>query len=189
MWQDKLVIHRLLLSLFVLALAFSGCSSPNTAVQKRNDQKGEEKKPSTAASSEQTSSPDCVRGEPEALLSSQSVFKKSSPGEAQEAVRTDSPIKLTIRHYGCTHYALDFDFTWPDRQMPEPQVSLKDAAGVLEKLPVKEANRQAMTNIVAAMRKMAQEPYEQPLRMSESETLTATTPALNVLRVRYDVAL
>jgi hypothetical protein len=178
-----------LLSLFVLLPVFSGCSNPNPGAQKRDDQKNEEKKPPAAGSGEQSPSPDCVRGEPEALLSSRSDFKKSSPREAREAVRTDSPIKLTIRHFGCTHYALDFEFTWPNRQMPEPRVSLMEAVGVLENLPVKEENRPAMRSIAAAMRKMAQEPYKQPLTMSESETLTATTPALNVLRVRYDVAL
>jgi len=46
-----------------------------------------------------------------------------------------------------------------------------------------------MKNLVEAIRKMAKEPYKQPLTMSENETLTATTPKLNVLRIRYDVTL
>jgi hypothetical protein len=183
------VIHRLLPPLLVLALTFSGCSTPNTDVQDLNDKKDQEKKSTAAERGDQSPSPDCVRGEPEALMSSRSDFKKSSPSEAQEVVRTDSPIKLMIRHYGCTHYALDFEFTWPDPRMPDPQVSLKEAALVLEKLPFKESYRPAIENLTAAMRKMAQEPYKQPLTMSDTETLTATTPALNVLRIRYDVAL
>ena len=131
----------------------------------------------------------CVRGEPEALLASRSEFKKSSPDEALESVQVESRIKLTIRHFGCTHYALDFEFTWPDARMPEPRVSLNEAADVLDKLPLKETYRPVMKSLSAAVRKMAQEPYKQPMAMSETETLTATTPALNVLRVRYDVAL
>lgn len=171
-----------------LVLAFAGCSNPNAA-QKRNEQKAEEKKAATAKPGEEAASPECTRGEPEALLSTKSDFKKSSPREAQETVRTDSRIKLTIHHFGCTHYALDFEFTWPDPRMPEPQISLREAASLLEKLPLKEEYRPMMKNLVAAMLKMAQEPYKQPVTLSETETMTATTPGLNVLRVRYDVAL
>ena len=94
-----------------------------------------------------------------------------------------------IRHFGCTHYALDFEFTWPDPQMPPPPVALKGAASLLEKLPFKVEYQQVMRSLVASLRKMAEDPYKQPLTMSDTETLTATTPAMNVLHVRYDVAL
>lgn len=104
-------------------------------------------------------------------------------------MRTESPVRLTIHHFGCTHYALDFEFTWPGARMPDPPVSLGEAAAILEKLPVKDAYRPVIGTLAAAIRKMAQEPYKQPLRISETETLTATTPALNILRIRYDVAL
>lgn len=126
---------------------------------------------------------------PEALLASQSDFKKSSPREAQERVHTPSGINLVIRHFGCAHYALDFEFTWPDPQMPPPPVALKGAASLLEKLPFKVEYQQVMRSLVASLRKMAEDPYKQPLTMSDTETLTATTPAMNMLQVRYDVAL
>src|SRR6185503_12420910 len=84
---------------------------------------------------------DCVRGEPEALLVSRSDFNRSGVGEATEKVRTESPVALTIRHFGCAHYALDFEFTWPQARMPEPAVSFGEAAAVLEKLPVKDTYR------------------------------------------------
>ena len=73
--------------------------------------------------------------------------------------------------------------------MLDGEVSLGEAARVLERLPIKAEYKQMMDGIVASLRKMAAEPYKQPLRMSETETLTATTPALNELDVRYDVAL
>jgi hypothetical protein len=179
------VNSRIFVLLLGLLLACAGCSNRNTT------QSGEEKpeKKAPAKTGAPNSSSDCVRGEPEALLASHSVFKQSGPHEALETVDTGSPIKLVIHHFGCTHYALDFEFTFPGERMPDPHVSLKDAAALLEKLPFKEANQQAMKGIVAAMRRMAEDPYKQPLTMSETETLTGTTPALNVLRVRYDVAL
>ena len=52
-----------------------------------------------------------------------------------------------------------------------------------------EAYRPMMENLVAALRRMAQEPNKQPLTMSDTETLAVTTPSLNMLHVRYDVAL
>jgi hypothetical protein len=36
---------------------------------------------------------------------------------------------------------------------------------------------------------MAKDPYKQPLTLSETDTLTATTPSRTTLRVLYDVAL
>jgi hypothetical protein len=166
----------LLVGVFLIA---GGCSSREAA------------QPPAAAAKPggQTPSPECVRGEPEALLVSHSDFQKSSPQEAVETVQTGSPIKLVIHHFGCTHYALDFEFTWAEPRMPEPKVSLVEAAAVLEKLPIKDSYGPLMKSLAEAIRKMAKDPYKQPLTMSEMETLTATTPALNVLRVRYNVAL
>ncbi len=165
--QDKLVIRKVPPLLLALALACAGCSNRDT----------------------QASSSDCVRGEPEALLSSRSDFRQSSPREARETVRTGSRIKLTIRHFGCAHYALDFEFTWSDPRMPELRVSLEEAARLLEKLPFKQAYRPVMKNLIAAARRMAQQPRRPPLALSETETLTVDTPAPNMLLLRYDVAL
>ncbi|MCZ2152217.1 MAG: hypothetical protein LC126_31120 [Bryobacterales bacterium] len=177
------MICRVSVLLLGFLLAFAGCSRKAG----QSGEQAENKAPAKTAAS--NSSPDCVRGEPEALLASHSVFKQSEPHEALETVDTGSPIKLVIHHFGCTHYALDFEFTFPGERMPDPRVSIKDAAALLEKLPFKEGNRQAMKGIAAAMGRMAEDPYKQPLTMSETETLTATTPALHVLRIRYDVAL
>jgi len=164
---------RGLLSVLFAAVTIAGCSSdrPATEVPKAS------------------ASPDCVRGEPEALLSSQSEFRRVSAGEATESVQTRTPIRLTIRHFGCAHFALDFEFRWDQSAIPEPKYSLAQAADILDGLPVKESNKQAVKNLTAALRKMAKEPYRQPLSMSESETLTATTPSASVLQIRYDVAL
>lgn len=132
---------------------------------------------------------DCTRGEPDSLLASRSAFNRESASEAQEIVRTNSPIKLTIRHFGCTHYALDFEFAWPGAHMPPPEKSIKEAANLLQKLPFKHDYESLARRLIASLRKMADEPYKQPVNMSETETLTATTPALNVIKLRYDVAL
>ena len=164
---------RGLLSVLFAVAAVAGCSSQRSAPE----------------SPKASASLDCVRGEPEALLSSQSEFRRVSAGEAVESVQTRSPIRLTIRHFGCAHYALDFEFLWERSAMPEPKLSLTEAANVLEGLPIKESNKQAVKHLTAALRRMAKDPYKQPLSMSESETLTATTPSASVLQIRYDVAL
>ena len=181
------MLPKLLPALFVVTLAVApGCTDVSSALQSAADQKKASATPAPAAAQKPSR---CVRGEPEALLASQSIFKRTARGEAQEIVQGNAPIQITIRHFGCAHYALDFEFKFPGRQMPDPQVSLKEAAAALEKLPVKKSNLQAIKGIVEAMRKMAADPYKQPLTMSENETLGATTPALNILRVRYDVVL
>lgn len=172
-----IVVHfRVSMALLVL---LGGCSERN--VQRENAEKPKAEAPKVSA--------DCVRGEPEALLATRSMFRQSGPHEALETVDTGSPIQLVIHHFGCTHYALDFEFTFPGERMPDPHESIREAAALVGKLPFKEGNRKAMEDVVSAMRRMAGDPYKQPLTMSETETLTATTPALNVLRIRYDVAL
>ena len=166
-----------------LALTIYGCAGTSSDRRDARDTAAE-----TAPASTAQSTTACVRGEPDTLFASRSEFKKSSPAEATETVPTNSPIHLTVRHFGCTHYALDFDFVWPDT-LPPPTVALGDAARLLESLPVREAYGPVMKTLLATIRKMAEEPYQQPVTMSETETLTATTPARTTLRIRYDVAL
>ena len=96
-------------------------------------------------------------------------------GGGEPGARLASP--SDYNHFGGTHYGHDFEFTWP-----EQRVSLEEATAVLEKLPLKETYQRVVKTLAAAMRR-------KPLTMSETERLTATTPAPNVLRVRYDVAL
>ena len=169
--------------LAAIVLAVYGCGGASSHRQEDKDTAAE-----TASTSTARPTSDCVRGEPDTLFASRSEFKKSSPAEATETVPTNSPIHLTVRHFGCTHYALDFDFVWPDT-LPPPTVALGDAARLLESLPVREAYGPVMKTLLATIRKMAEEPYKQPVTMSETETLTATTPARTTLRIRYDVAL
>jgi hypothetical protein len=155
----------------LLLILLSGCHNPKPAAENTGQQTG------------------CVRGEPEALLASASGFRKTSAGEATEAIDTRTRVRLTVRHFGCTHYALDFEFTWPGERMPDPPAALGEAAAILNRLPVKPTYRAAINSIAESLRKMALEPYKQPMRISESETLTVTTPALSTLRIRYDVAI
>src|SRR5262245_62151239 len=104
-----------------LGVAMAGCSDASVSAQKSKEQKADGKKAAGVKSGKQASPSDCVRGEPEALLASRSDFRKSSAAEARETVSTETPIKLTIHHFGCSHYALDFEFTWPGARMPAPQ--------------------------------------------------------------------
>jgi|GEM_PF-5772162 len=166
-----------------LALAVYACAGTPSDRQGAKDTAV----PTTPSSTPQATT-DCVRGEPDTLFASRSTFKKSSPGEATETAQTNSPIQLTVRHFGCAHYALDFDFVWSDT-LPPPNIALVDAARLLESLPVREAYGPVMKTLLATIRKMADEPHKQPVTMSETETLTATTPTRTTLRIRYDVAL
>jgi len=170
--------RQILVVLFVVALALCGCDDRGTANIESAQQN---------AVAKEASSSDCVRGTSEALLASQSDFVRISSAEARESVRADSTITLAIRHFGCAHYALDFDFAWPDRQMPPVLSALKDAAGLLERLPFKTEYRQLTASLIASLRKM--EFYGETVAISDNETLTVMTPAPNLLRVRYDVAL
>jgi hypothetical protein len=175
--------HNLLL--MIVAVSCSACAdgAPDSHKTAAAQSKATQAK---APAKEKTS--DCVRGAPEKLLASRSEFKMTSSKEALEIVQTNSAIKLNIRHSGCTHYALAFEFTWP-KAMPPPSESLVEAAQILQSLPVQDAYVALVKTLVTAFKTMAKDPYKQPLTLSETDTLTATTPSRTTLRVLYDVAL
>lgn len=131
----------------------------------------------------------CVREEPEAILESGSVFTKAPEREAIEIVQTGSPVKLTIRHFGCAHYLLDFDFVWPATRMPVRRIALLEAAALLEKLHATDAMKASIKSIVGALRMLARSPKDESHRLSELETVTLEAPTPHSLRVRYDVSL
>jgi hypothetical protein len=167
------------LLILTLAVVAVGCGRPEAPVSEAQ-KPGEKKGPAAA---------DCQRGEPKALMASGSAFRSMSAQEAREVIPVEDGIKLEVRHFGCTHYALEFAFTWVNGKLPEPKLSLKKAADILDGLAVKDEYDAVRKSISAAVRKMSEEPYKQPLIMSETENLTATTPTLSMLVVRYDVAL
>ena len=161
---------NLLLPVIGTALAFSGSLAVQAGAQN-----------STAAAS------GCARGEPEALLSSQSRFKRTAALEAEETVQIALPVKLKIRHYGCAHYGLSFEFARP--AAPGPQFTLRQAAVVLRKLPVKEEYASLITRLAAALQKISPREFKEPLILSEMETAFISRPAPNLLLIRYDMVL
>lgn len=173
-------MKNLLIALALVALI--ACGNKPAAAPPVETKKQEEKKKAETSS-------DCTRGEPTALMASASDFKSISPQEAREIIPIEAGMTLQVKHFGCTHYALEFEFTWVGGKLPEPKVSLAKAADILDGLQVKEQNQGVRKTISAGLLKMAAEPYKQPLTLSETENLTATTPTPNTLVVRYDVAL
>ena len=167
-----------------LTVVFAACANRGAS-----EQKASKPAESTAAKPRPEATSDCVRGEPQPLMGSGSEFKKVSVSEAIETIPIEQAIALTVRHFGCAHYALDFEFKWKDGKLPEPKLSLQSAAQILDDLKVKDDFKMMTKGIAKALRKMSEEPYKQPLTMSETETLTAITPAMDTLRIRYDVAL
>jgi hypothetical protein len=168
----------------VLVAVFAACANHSAS-----EQKASKPAESTAAKPRPAPTSDCVRGEPEALMASGSEFTKKSVNEAIETIPVEQAIALTVHHFGCAHYALNFDFKWKDGKLPEPKQSLQTAAQVLDTLKVKDDVKPLAKNLAKTLRKMSEEPYKQPVTMSETETLTAITPAIDTLRIQYDVAL
>src|SRR6185369_12132884 len=82
--------------ILTLAVILSGCTRQETP-----SAKADPPKPVPAAKPEPQVPAGCVRGEPEQLLKANSVFKRTSAGEAIETVQMDGPFDLTIHHFGC----------------------------------------------------------------------------------------
>jgi hypothetical protein len=129
---------------------------------------------------------ECVRGEPEALLAAGSEFTKNGTREALETVQVASGSGLAIRHYGCTAYALEFQFKWSQGQLPLAE-SLVQAQRTLEGLQFKDDYQPVIKSIIAALKSLPA--YDEPLSLSETETLLASAPSPNELLLRYDIAL
>lgn len=110
------------------------------------------------------------------------------PGEATETVRATGPIALTVRHFGCTHYALDFEFTWTGGR-PVRAAALVSAADMLSSLQVRSDYGPVIESLISAIRTLGETPDESTATISDTETLSVSTPAANALLIRYDVAL
>ena len=150
---------------------------------------GESNRPSTLPMQSAKSVSACTRGEPKPILQEGGNFTIVGRGEARETTSTASRVKVRIRQFGCTHYGLEFSFTWPQSSMPAPAKAIREASDLIRRLPYKAENAKAMMAVADAAAKMAENPYKQPMTMSASEPLEAATPALNMLKLTEDVAL
>lgn len=130
----------------------------------------------------------CVRGAPEPLFTA-SQFRREGPLRATEEVRTEGAISLTIRHGGCAHFGLEFEFRWERGTMPGRAAALQQGAQLLASLPQGDAGRALLPAVIAAIRSLAADTTQSSLAVSELETISASVPGTNVLQVQYGVAL
>lgn len=142
---------------------------------------------------------DCVRGQPEPLLVSapgkpRPVFRRTGPREAVETLRIDPATRLTIRHFGCAHFALELTFVTGAGGPRSPAAWLSRAAEWLQRLPVVPDQQQIVRHIARRLQQAATEPYTfgTPLPMSETAALTVElhrSRSDTRLVVLYEVAL
>lgn len=141
----------------------------------------------------------CTRGEPEPLLRSvpgkpRPVFRRTGDREAVETFRIDPETDLSIRHFGCAHFALEITFVTKTGGPKSASAWLSRAARWLRALPVVPDQRQIIQHIAQRVQEAATRGYTfgTPLRVSEASTLTVNLhrgPAGPRLVILYDVAL
>ena len=144
-------------------------------------------------------STNCVRGEPEPLLrparkGAGAIFRRTGPLDAVETVRVERGTDLTIRHAGCAHFALEFEFVTRTGGPPTPSVWLARAARWLRALPVLVDQKPLVERLARRLQEAARERYAfgLPLQMSEMETVTVERQrdgSRTRLVLVYDVAL
>ena len=142
---------------------------------------------------------DCVRGAPAPLLVAKSgnarpEFRRTNGTEAVETLRIDSRTDLTIRHFGCAHFALEFTFVTRVGGRESPAAWLSRAARWLRTLPVDPDQQRFVGHITQRLQQAATERYAfgTPLQISETATLTVDlhrSRAGNRLVLLYEVVL
>ena len=142
---------------------------------------------------------DCVRGEPAPWLgtapgAARPVFQRKSATEAVETLRIDPRTDVTIRHFGCAHFALEVTFAIKAARPRSTSAWLSQAAQLLERLPVADDQRAIVGHIARSLRRAASGRYAfgMPLSITETATLTVDLHrdrAGTRLVVLYDMAL
>lgn len=168
-------------------------ASPGAAAERRGS--ADKAAPPSATSDE------CVRGRPEPILAAPAgapapTFRRLGAYKAEETTRLRGNVEVSVRQFGCAHYAVEFALSIPDaplRKLP-PAAGLQRAALLLEELTVVPAQQAALRSIAEFLRAHASVPYAygRALRMSEMETVSVraeAAPAGTRLLVLYDVAL
>ena len=204
--------HQVEALLLVLLGALSGCQrATRTGSPQRQPETAGAASPKQMPSASQTpeqgaadtsaNQQDCVRGAPVPLLSSTPngktpTFERLGPYEARERVVLEGGIELTIRQFGCDHYAVEYVFALPGEKPTDrsPAGWLLRAADLLRNVRVSPAQVEAIQSIAATLRQKAANPYTYgaPLRMSDMETVSATVESMPHgarLVMLYDVAL
>jgi hypothetical protein len=151
-------------------------------------------------------SDECVRGEPEPVLTATGPagarprFERTGKLEATEDTRLNDTTALRITHGGCAHYVETYTFTVRGavRDTADAKYWLARTADYLRALPAVEVKRSQLAEMAAALQKAAAGTppytYGDPIQASEMATVTSTvrrggTARAVVIEVVYDVAL
>lgn len=131
--------------------------------------------PRATAASQET----CVRGEPEPLLAPapgkpRPAFRRTGPREAIETLRINPATLLSIRHFGCAHFAMELTFVTRGGGPKNPTGWFSWAAERLQRVPVAPDQRQIVRHMVRRLQQAATErnAFATPLRISETAALT-----------------
>jgi hypothetical protein len=105
-------------------------------------------------------------------------------------------MELTVRQFGCAHYAVEYTFVLKGDTPASRDVSgwLKLAAELFDAMPVVPSERKVVQSVSAAMRATAAETYSygDPLKVSEIDTVSVQVEQAKggvTLKATYDVSL
>jgi hypothetical protein len=143
---------------------------------------------------------DCVRGEPEPVLvwshESQKYSFEKLASETTERLTLDDKTALTVRNFGCAHYALEFTFLLTGERASDhqPKEWLARAAALLRRLEARPASEPLLSQAADRLQRAAVAPYEYRTPLSIPENTSVTLDVRSVadgtkLVVLYDVAL
>jgi hypothetical protein len=150
-------------------------------------------------------SDECVRGEPEPVLTATGPaaarprFERRGKLEATEDTRLNDTTALRITHGGCAHYVETYTFTVRGavRDTADAKYWLARAADYLRALPAVEVKRPQLAEMAGALQKAAAGTapytYGEPIQASEMATVSPTVRSVGrgavVIEIVYDVAL
>jgi len=159
-------------------------------------------KPGAQASTPQASADqDCTRGEPEPALAQRKegpapTFERRGKFEAIESLRLSDSVLLAIRHFGCTHFAENYEFTvqGDGHSATDTAYWLNKGAALLRELPARAIKAAQLQNMGRALKDNAVKPYSygDPIRLSEVESVAVKVepaPGGKVVAVLFQVTL
>ena len=152
-----------------------------------------------AFGSQSSAREDCVRGPLAPVLVRPSGQQKysfvKSADDATEQLAMDDKTALSIRHFGCAHYALEFSFVLTGEKPGDHQPNewLARAAVLFDRLEERPGSLR-LSQVAERLRRAAAEPYEYgtPLSIPSITSLTFDVRAVaqgTKLVLLYDVAL
>jgi hypothetical protein len=143
---------------------------------------------------------ECVRGEPEPLLTGdvggqQPTFTRTGRYTSTESVQLDGDIRFTIEQSGCAHYVEELTFFVSEPIDARNTAGwLAHAAQLLSTAPFKKDERQGMNSLAGELDKAAKVDAagSRTVSISESESATVTierSGSGTKLTIVHDVAL